>query len=299
MPEILHESKGLTIKRNDKNKVVVVTLFFYADPLKAKPEWIKTASIGMSKADVKKEYYIDYTAQQGERIFPQMSSFKERIVLKRESYPPPESIRKYWAGFDYGTRRPSAFIVFGEGKNHQGEPALFALWEHYEPTKNLSALCDTICNSGYYDKLSWIAADPSINFKNQQTQTGLTSIGDQMYEHGVRKLVPGLRDEESFISYIHMCWADLEEGSSSKFYILDRCPNLIREMENIVYASQSDASLKSQGLKETMVNRDNHAIDATKYFINSYPGVPKTLKIDRDTGLSEIEKKPLWVRHIK
>lgn len=298
MPEIIHEQKGLTIKKNDKNKVVVVTLFFYADPLKADPRWIEAASIGMSKADVQKEYYIDYTALQGERVFPQMALHKDKIVLDHKTYPPPESITRYWAGFDYGTRNPSSFIVFGEGKNTAGEPSVFALWEHYEPTKNLANLCDTMKECEYYDKISWISCDPSIFWKNQQTQFGLTSIADQMYDNGIKLLVPGRKEEDSFITYVHTCWADLDT-SLSRFYILNKCPNLIREFENIVYATQSDQSLKNSSPKEQMVNKDNHALDAAKYFFNSYHGLPKQVKIDQTTRLSELKDIPLWKRHIK
>ena len=295
----MYEQNGLTIKKNDKNKVVVITLFFYADPLKAKPQWIKAASVGMSKADVRKEYYIDYTAQQGERVFPHVSNFKDIIVLPKDRMPPPESITKYWAGLDYGTRNPSAFLVFGEGKNTEGESALFALWEHYEPTKDLSHLCDTILECPYYDKLSWIAYDPSIDFKNQQSAIGLTSIKEMMYERGISKLIPGLKDEESFISYVNLCWSDLDNGAAPKLYLQHNCPNLIREMENIVYDAQSDMSLKTKSPKENMVNKDNHAIDAMKYFINSYPGLPRTVKIDRDNSLGSVPVKPTWARHLK
>ena len=296
LPEILYEQKGLTIKKNDINKVVVASLFFYADPIKARPNWIKEASVGMSKADVQKEYYIDYTALQGERIFPEFMEHKNKIALEMP-YPDLGMYRRYWMGFDYGTRNPSALYVIAEGKNIEGESSLYVLWEHYEPTKDLTQLWDTIKDCEHYKNVTWIAAGPVLFNKNQQGLMGLTSIGDQMYERGVTNILPGKQNEESFINYMHTAWADLHERAST-FYILNTCPNLLREFENIVYAASTAGTIKSNSPKEQMVNRDNHGLDAIKYFLSLYPGGSRVKQIDTDKVRTS-NAIPEWRRHLK
>lgn len=296
MPEILHEQKGLTIKKNDINKVVVASLFFYADPIKARPNWIKEASVGMSKADVQKEYYIDYTALQGERIFPEFMEHKSKIVIE-PPYPETDIYRRYWMGFDYGTRNPSALYVIAEGKNAEGESSLYVIWEHYEPTKDLSKLCDTIKDCEHYQAVTWIAADPVLWTKNQQGLMGLTSIGDQMYERGVPNLLPGKQNEEAFVNYMHTSWASLNERTPT-FFIQNNCSNLIREFENIVYQSSTMGTIKQASPKEQMVNRDNHGLDAIKYFLSLYPGGSRIKKLDTEK-VKTSNVIPEWRRHLK
>lgn len=299
MPKILHEQTGLRIKKNDVNKVCVIELDFIADPLKRDPNWIREATAGMSKSQVRREYYRDYTALYGERTFPESTEYADQIIVK-PPYPNIDSFSKFWAGFDYGTRNPSAFIVFGEGKNADGESSLFALWEHYEPTKDIHLTCDIIKKCEYFPFLRWIACDRNIWTKNQQTKRGvqgLTSVADLMIENGVSNIIEGAQNEESFITYVHTLWGDLANGGLPKFYIQDNCPNLIREFQNIVYISQTSAGYKNSSPKEQMINKDNHALDATKYFFSTYPGLPSVREIME--GRKQTSLQDRWKRHIK
>lgn len=49
--EILHQQEGLTIKRNRKNKFVVVSLLYTADPAKRTREWEEEARAGLTEAE--------------------------------------------------------------------------------------------------------------------------------------------------------------------------------------------------------------------------------------------------------
>ena len=66
MAEILHQSHGLKIHRNDKNGFVVVTLHHTADPSKQSAEWRREAEMGMAKAKAARELDIDHGAMFGE-----------------------------------------------------------------------------------------------------------------------------------------------------------------------------------------------------------------------------------------
>jgi hypothetical protein len=48
--EIIHESHGLTIKKNERNRFSIVSLYYFADPSKRSPEWEVEAHAGMSEA---------------------------------------------------------------------------------------------------------------------------------------------------------------------------------------------------------------------------------------------------------
>src|SRR6266480_2558185 len=94
--EILHESQGLTIHRNAKNRFVVASLYYFADPAKRKAEWADTVKAGMTPSQWEKEYEISYTAQFGERVFPQIIENRALIVV------PDFDIDGglFWGGFD-------------------------------------------------------------------------------------------------------------------------------------------------------------------------------------------------------
>ena len=83
---ILHQSTGLNVRLNAKNKFCVVTLHHTADPKKRGPEWRAEALAGMSPAKFSREYDIDYGALFGERVFPEITMNKANIVIN-EPYP--------------------------------------------------------------------------------------------------------------------------------------------------------------------------------------------------------------------
>src|SRR5579859_1298987 len=94
MPELIHESEGLKIVRNDRNKFCVCTLFYYADPEKRKPEWENTVRQGMSQRDWAKEYLIDYTAKFGDRVFPELQDKRDSIVVPATDF----DSGQFWGG---------------------------------------------------------------------------------------------------------------------------------------------------------------------------------------------------------
>src|SRR5579871_2007062 len=101
MPEVLHESTGLRIVRNDVNRFCVATLHYTADPAKRSKLWAAEARAGMAPARWAKEYEIDYTALYGQRVFPEIASNRERIVIP-EPYKEYGPLQPFWGGFDFG-----------------------------------------------------------------------------------------------------------------------------------------------------------------------------------------------------
>ena len=258
VPEIIHQQHGLTIKRNPKNKFVVATLYYFADPDKRSPEWEAEARTGMSEAQFRKEFLIDYTALFGEKAFPEIIVNKENIVI------PKFEIRKdqdCWGGFDYGSKNPAAFVVFTIV-----DGVTVALWELYEPCQNIQVYAQKMRDCPYWDNIRYIAADPSIWFNNQQLREGnITSIYHYFTESGIYNFIKGNTDEAAWVAKVRQHWA-----AEPTFKIVESCPNLIDEFQSIVYS----APLVKQNTtipRDALADYNNHALDATKYFMNSDP----------------------------
>jgi hypothetical protein len=266
MPELLYEGTGLRIVRNDLNKFIVATLHYTADPKKRTKEWKAEASAGMRPARWAKEYELDYTALYGQRVFPEFAIARDRIVV-----PPPHrefsALQVFWGGFDFGQRNPSAFVVYtiDEGVIH-------AVWEHYEPCRNINDLAAKITGCPYYSQIKYIACDPTIvNRKTQINKYGtMVTIAELLGEVGLKKLIPGVTDEAAWIELMRKHWAD---SADPTFRIWSCCPNLIKEFENAVFQEQSDREMLTQTYSEGMEDVHNHAMDATKYFMLSRPRV--------------------------
>lgn len=261
--EVVHTQTGLTIKRNAKNRFIVVTCHYTADPGKRSTEWAAEARAGMSDAKWAKEYEIDYTAQFGEKIFQEISTYKDKIVCK-----PLEVTegQRCWAGLDYGQRNPSSFHVY---TFHDG--IWYSVWELYEPCKSISQFATKIKNCPYYDRLKYIAADPDIwSGKTHDKYGNVASVQKLLAEEGIHKLIPGKgkNDEAAWIAMIKDHWRN-PEGITFKIY--ESCWHQISEFERITYAGKQIDGFKEQNWKESMVDNDNHALDDCKYFMMTNP----------------------------
>jgi hypothetical protein len=274
MPKTLHRQEGLKIVQNDKNGFVVATLLFTADPRKRDPRWIKEASRGMSEAQVQQEYYISYDAMLGEKVFPELKSKASEIILHDGPYQFNDWPRDLpmWAGLDYGARNPSAFIVFTAV-----DGILYAIWELYEPCKDINVFVAKMKGCPYWDQIRYIAHDPSMNNLTQRDMRtgGMTTVARCFIDLGVTKLLAGNTNEAAWLVSMQKHWS----GEEVTFKIMDSCPKLIEEFEAATYVTMTERSLETSNFKEQMVDKFNHALDATKYFMNSSPSL-KSRKIN-------------------
>lgn len=269
--ELLHEQSGLKIVKNSNNKFVVATLHYTADPAKRTKEWKSEAQAGMRPAQWAKEYELDYTALYGARVFPEIANNRARIVVP-EPYTEFSALQTFWGGFDFGSRNPSAFIVFTIV-----DGVMEAVWELYEPCKNIPDFATKMKRCPYWGNIKYIACDPTIiNQKTRPNKYGtLVTLAELFGEEGIRCLIPGTTDEAAWVEMMRKAWKD--EGDPT-FRIWERCPNLVKEFVNAVYAGQSDKEILTQTYKEQIEDVNNHAMDATKYFMLSRPKAVVTKK---------------------
>lgn len=293
VPTILHEQQGLVIRKNQKNGVVVARLHYTADPAKRESWWIEEAKQGMSDAKYRQEYEIDYTAIFGQKVFEEISNYRQKIVVRGE-YPEIPPTAPCYGGFDFGMRSPSAFYVFVIMKNADGEPSIYVVWEHYKPTSSMSELVSDLLACPYWDRVKWVAADIHLWDKNQTDVAGAnTTRFNQLVQLGVKKLIKGNADEARWITMMKDHWYDLEHRDPT-FKIFDTCPNLIQEFENAKYPTMTEAQSMISNFKEKIVDVDNHGMDACKYFMNAGPRIGRK----KDEGDRERTKpKEFWRRY--
>jgi hypothetical protein len=282
---LLHEQTGLRIVRNAKNRFCVATLHYTADPIKRDPNWITEARQGMTASQWAKEMEIDYTALYGERVFPEITSNRERIVVPGTmEFDKTRGV--YWGGFDYGSRNPSSFHVYT-----YLDGVYYAIWELYEPCKNLTDFCTKWKACPYWSVLKYIVADPMVvNTKNTRNRFGnVVTLNELLIEQGIRNLRAGLATPEAeavWLSTIRDHWRNPEEPT---FKILDTCPNMIREFETSVFSKQNALETLTETYRENMADVNNHALDDCKYALNGKPGLVQRTYKQLDT----------WKRWIK
>lgn len=262
--EVLHQSEGLSIHRNAKNRFVVATLYYQADPAKRSDAWRDTVKAGMTQSQWEREYEISYTAMFGERVFPEIVTRKSEIVVPDKDW----DGGIFWGGFDYGQRNPSSFHVYT-----YAEGAFVAIWELYHPCKNIPEFAMELRNCPYYSKLKYIAADPSLFAKRTHNAGGEPeSVANLFIKEGIHKFIPGNTDEASWIALLRKHW----EQDNPTFKIAESCRNLIREFEAATFEDYTSDKVKEiNNFKEGIQDRDNHALDDNKYFFNSQPIVRK------------------------
>jgi len=262
---LIHESVGLRIVLNKKNGFCVATLRYQADPKKRDPAWIAEARAGLSPAKWSREYEIEYFAMMGEKIFPELTPNRDKIVVK-PPYPDIPANHPCWAGFDYGARNPSSFHVYT-----MLDKVIFSVWELFEPCTNISDFSQKLLSCPYWSQIKYIASDPNLWSNTQQTREGnITSVQQLLWGAGIRKMIKGIQDEAAFIARVHDLWIDLDKRPPM-FQIFDCCPNQIREFETTVYVSMSERQALTKSYREQMQDKDNHSLDDAKYFFNSQP----------------------------
>jgi hypothetical protein len=243
-------------------------LHYTADPSKRSPEWYKAAKAGMRNADFEREYEINYTSVYGEPIFPDFNEQESKIVV-REPYPDFGPNQTYWGGLDYGARNPSSVHFYTIW-----DRVIYCVWELYKPCKDPKEFVQEIQTFPYYKNVQYIAADPSVFSKNTRDNLGMpASMAEIFFRNGLRRLLPGNTNEAAWIAKMRELWADKEDPM---FQIFNCCPNIIRELKRAVYATQSSKLLVTKNYREVMADKDNHALDDCKYFMNSRARLTET-----------------------
>jgi hypothetical protein len=231
---------------------------------------------GKEGAKWKREMEIDFEATGGELVFPQLERNKDRILIEPNVTKIPDHWKLY-GGFDYAGRGMTAFVVIAWDKKQDD---YYCIHEFYKKNSGYIQTSEHIRNCEYYDKLEWIVADPSMWTRTQERsgQTDLVSMAQLFSEVGVH-FVKGVRGGDSEFAEIanSKFWGMLDQGelgkgksgniskTQPKWRVWKNCPNLWWELTKWRYNEWANSTGANKNPKETMVDKDNHLIDACKY----------------------------------
>jgi len=266
----------------------VLEVHYTADPAKD-PErngaaWVKEAVKGyvggMDSSGWKTEMEIDYNAGGGDPVFPFITSLSHPIFTPEMD--PNEAISKMnlFAGYDHGMDSPSAFIVWGvDVKGY-----LHALWEIYKPCMNATEFTDEIKAGPYWKHIQDMRCDPKICAKDQMSANKNKSISEQFCELGV-DFLPGRRGQDvpMAMRFTSEYWSD---PMAPKAFITDGCPNLQREFMSLKWQRHVSAAVEQRKNNPgKIMDKDNHAYDASCYILDTRPTLWTKDKKKRPDGI--------------
>lgn len=284
-------------------------LHYSADPDK-NVEWSKRESATYkSHALWEQEQEIRFGVGGGERLLRDILLARfDQIVIRDEAWKPKENWQ-WGAGYDYGQAKPSAWLPIC--RDHYG--CHYAVAEHYQggeiwtPRRHADAMLSMTATlesgaSSYVDLVGdETIADPSIFTALQAQSQGEYASIAELYEkaflnqYSVRLpeysrngivMRPGIRgDDLGFVNRLRTMWtapnplfkivlhpklnySKKQEGTRS-----DGCPNLIWELLGIRRQKLSATQLDTRSPLESIVQKNNHAFDAIKYYFSSRPGL--------------------------
>ena len=172
-------------------------------------------------------------------------------VVKR----PPRAAEYYIAAIDYGTRNPFAALIIGvnTGRFTQTAPIMWAEKEYYwNPAKTERQKVNSEFAEDMIDFFAdfcpkYIYLDPSAeSFQLELRKRGLPAL------HANNEVEEGIRVTTSLMKM-------------GNLFICEECDNLIREIESYVW----DSKKSKEGVDEPL-KKDDHAIDALRYAVNTH-----------------------------
>ncbi len=178
--------------------------------------------------------------------------FERSVYVVRK---PPRAAEYFIAGIDYGTNAAFACVVIGinTGRSVQTGPMRWVEAEYYWDSKKKGR---QKTNEEYAEDMQKflepyapkIYIDPSAaSFKLEMRRRKLTVIDA----------------ENDILNGLSYMTSEMKKGS---LFVMDCCPNLIKEIEGYVW----DSKAAERGEDEPAPNQQDHAIDALRYAVFSH-----------------------------
>jgi len=268
--------KGLKKTKNASGHSVL-WLHYSADPSKDPDTedgkaWVEAEEKkyygGRSGLKWRAEMEMDFNAGLGELVFPTLIEIEDKVFI--DPFDIDDSFTLY-GGMDWGTRNPVSFHVYAEDQNKN----FYSIWEYYAQRALIGDVAQAIRMCPYYDRLQWIACDPTMFSQTIVAKDGFTSVTEMITDHDVvgnftvDKLMPGHgRSDQSMIEKMKVLWNMDNPGMK----IFKTCPNQIQEIRNLKYPERQEHRNET----EKILDKNNHAWDDMKYFLLSHPYAIKT-----------------------
>jgi hypothetical protein len=296
--------KGFSIRRTSGG-IPVVREHYSSDPDRdpeIHPEWKATErKTYTSQGAWDREQEIIDNAGGGELVVADvLITHWNKIVITSPEWRPDKRWRVE-GGFDHGKTNPTAL----ERAYIDFDGTIIFCGEYYMPGLEVWEHCPSLREMADVRKIAACYADPTIfdatmQQSNQPAQAGKAaerakSINDLYYEGGIGLFSPfaGDRSDISFAARLHMHWSNLDQREPSLKIVCRNyaekpqpglhnwdCPNLLWELMRMRRLKLSAQQMLVRNVSEAIVDKDNHARDATKYLIMSHP--EPTLKSFRE-----------------
>lgn len=299
--------KGLKLRRTSGG-IVVGRLHYSAHPERdpdVNPEW-KAAErrTYSSQAAWDREQEVVDEAGGGELVFADtLITYWDKIVITDPAWRPDPRWRVE-GSFDHGKTNPTA--MEREYIDYAG--TLYMCGEYYQAGKEIWEHAPIIKQMADIRKIAACFADPSIFPQTlQQSQTPgkpaerAKSVNELYVEQGIELFSPFAMDRSdvSFAARVMAHWSNLDKREPSLKIVCRNyserpqpglhdwdCPNLLWEMMRTRRVKLTAQQLLSRNTSEAIVDKDNHATDACKYFVMTHP--EPTIKTQREVAAEAV-----------
>ena len=215
-------------------------------------------------------------------MFPDFNQNLERYLVDFGPGDVPNTWAIY-ASVDHGLNNPTAWLWHAVSPT--GDIVTFA--EHYQSNMIVSEHAQVVKQR----ELSWgkkpddveRMGDPAMRQRNGVTGT---SIIQEYALHGVYVNVEGIPHDvmvgiEKMQSYFRLR-DDSRWGTNRPKWVISRnCPNLIRELKKLRWASYSSDKMAYEMNKQEVVHKkDDHAFDSARYFATTRPDLKPVMDTD-------------------
>lgn len=278
------------LERLTKSGLSVLRLHYSADPQKrpgtpAGDAWLAHALQGYPGGQQsprwRKEMEIDYGAMGGTKLLPEWElwqTFGTIIIPLFE----PHGYRLY-GSYDHGWRNPACYLVHGVGADGQ----IVTLWEFYADHVPVAQIADVIKGQDvrlpdgrhfpgnpFAGQEAFRAADPHCWAEDQPLNDNtMKSIAELFRRQGVY-FSQGERGGDTMVAewLLGHYW---KNPLQPLYRITTACPKLIWELGQQRHKEVSPKVALHRDQPEALVDKDNHAWDALKYFLQRFPPKPQ------------------------
>lgn len=264
----------------------VLRIHYSADPAKrpgteAGNRWLRQALQGypggLHSPRWRKEYEMEYAAMGGTRLLPEWEAWiaQGHIVI-----PPfvPMGYRLY-GSYDHGWRNPACYLVHGI----DASGSICTLWEFYAPRVPVAMIARIILGEAVHvpdgrrfegnpfaTQETWRVADPAMWAEDHPMEDETNKSIADVFRRANVAFVPGVRGGDTLVAdWLHShYWAD---PLQPRYRITTDCPKLIWELGQQRHRDVSALAAERTAAPEKLVDKDNHAFDALKYFLLRFP----------------------------